>query len=45
MKITPEMGAEILASQGNQRDIAKRFGTNQTTVWQIKNRTHWTVRA
>lgn len=35
----------IYSAAGYQRDIARQFGTNQTTVWQIKNRNHWTLRS
>ena len=35
----------IFFALGEQRAIARQFGTNQATVWQIKNRKHWTMRS
>ena len=40
-KLTEEMARDVLAADGMQRDIAKRFGVSQTTVSQIKSGSVW----
>lgn len=39
--LTQEDATAILASVGTQRDVAKRFGVSQTTVWNIRNGVTW----